>query len=57
MFRKRHLGLAIATLAFAGVLGTGASVHAQSSKAGARREFWSATLQADTASSSDRRRI
>ncbi len=36
MFRKRHLGLAIATLALAGVLGTGASVHAQSSKAGVK---------------------
>ena len=36
MFRKRHLGLAIAALALAGVLGTGASVHAESPKAGVK---------------------
>ena len=36
MFRKRHLGQAIASLALAGVLGTAAPVHAQSSKAGVK---------------------
>ena len=36
MFRKRRLGQAIAFLALAGVLGTAAPVHAQSSKAGVK---------------------
>jgi len=36
MFRKRHLGQAIAFLALAGVLGTAAPVHAQGSKAGVK---------------------
>jgi hypothetical protein len=36
MLRQRHLGLAIALLALAGVLGTGASVHAESPKAGVK---------------------
>lgn len=34
MFRKLHLGQAIACLALAGVLGTAAPVHAQNSEAG-----------------------
>ncbi len=36
MFRKRHLGQAIASLALAVVLGTAVPVHAQSSKAGVK---------------------
>ncbi len=36
MFGKRDLGLVIAALALAGVLGTGASVHAESPKAGVK---------------------
>ena len=35
MFRKLHLGQAIASLALAGMVGTAAPVHAQNSEAGA----------------------